>query len=225
MLVALALLGVAAYSPAPAPIALRQRSPPPTLSVASEDNLLPPSGTKLDDFLALMNKCYCGAGLAHAIDFATGNALPAAAGLEPFALLPPAGQALGVLWVLIGVLQPLAQTRAAQQAAVAAYGVYEIILTLAAQLATTDPDGLATRLGAAAGVQLVVGFCYFELRRQSIEAAAEEGSAAGERSRRQRRAHPTPWTIASRRISRRRVMRALHELKVARGAHLMLELE
>lgn len=156
------------------------RSPTPALTlVEGDDPRLPPSGTKLDDFLVLMGRCYAGAGLAHAADFATGNALPAAAGLPPFALLPPAGQALGIVWVLIGVLQPIASTRAAQQAGLIAYGVYEIILTLAASTATSDPDGNLMRLGAAAGLQAVVGYCFVELRRQSIEAAAAEAGARG----------------------------------------------
>ena len=156
------------------------RSPTPALTLVEGDEpRLPPSGTKLDDFLVLMGRCYAGAGLAHAADFATGNALPAAAGLPPFALLPPAGQALGVVWVLVGLLQPIASTRAAQQAGLIAYGVYEIILTLAASTATSDPDGNLMRLGAAAGLQAVVGYCFFELRRQSIEAAAAEAGARG----------------------------------------------
>ena len=58
------------------------RSPTPALALVEGDEpRLPPSGTKLDDFLVLMGRCYAGAGLAHAADFATGNALPAAAGL------------------------------------------------------------------------------------------------------------------------------------------------
>ena len=155
------------------------RSPTPALTLEGDEPRLPLSGTKLDDFLVLMGRCYAGAGLAHAADFATGNALPAAAGLPPFALLPPAGQALGVVWVLVGLLQPLASTRAAQQAGLIAYGAYEIILTLAAWTATSDPDGNLMRLGAAAGVQVVVGYCFVELRRQSIEAAATEAGARG----------------------------------------------
>lgn len=139
---------------------------------------LPESGTKLDDFLVLVGRCYAGAGIAHAVDFATGNALPAAAGLVPFAELPVAGQAFGVVWVLLGIVQPLASTRAQQQAGLIAYGVYEIILTLAAATATSDPDGTVGRLAAAAGVQAIVYYCYVELKRQSIEAAAEESSAA-----------------------------------------------
>lgn len=139
---------------------------------------LPPSGTKLDDFLVLVGRCYAGAGLAHAIDFATANALPAAAGLEPFADLPAAGQAFGVVWVLLGLVQPLAATRETQQAGLIAYGVYEIILTLAASTATADPEGNLARLGAAAGVQAIVAYCYFELKRQSIEAAASASSSS-----------------------------------------------
>ena len=153
------------------------RSSAPALNLKGDEPSLP--STKLDDFLVLMGRCYAGAGLAHAADFATGNALPAAAGLPPFALLPPAGQALGVVWVLIGVLQPIASTRAAQQAGLIAYGAYEIILTLAAWTATSDPDGNLMRLGAAAGVQAVVGYCFVELRRQSIEAAAPKIGARG----------------------------------------------
>lgn len=153
------------------------RSSAPALNLKGDEPSLP--STKLDDFLVLMGRCYAGAGLAHAADFATGNALPAAAGLPPFALLPPAGQALGVVWVLIGVLQPIASTRAAQQAGLIAYGAYEIILTLAAWTATSDPDGNLMRLGAAAGVQAVVGYCFVELRRQSIEADAPKIGARG----------------------------------------------
>jgi len=122
----------------------------------------------VDEFLVLVGRCYGVAGLAHGVDFATGNALPAAAGLAPFAVLPPVGQALGVVWVLLGLVQPLASTRAAQQAGLVAYGVYEIVLTLASWPATTDPDGNLMRLGAAVGVQLLVGYCYVELRRQSL---------------------------------------------------------
>ena len=138
----------------------------------------PPPGSKLDDFLVLLTRCYAGAGAAHGIDFATANALPAAAGLAPFAELPPAGRALGVIWVVLGLVQPLASDRDTQQAAVVAYGVYEIILTLAAQGATAEPEGLPARLGAAVGVQLVVAYCYVELRRQSVEAAAAETPSA-----------------------------------------------
>ena len=182
----LQVLGTAAAF-SPGPLALerahtrRGASRPSLLSLAE----LPPSGTKVDEFLSLMGKCYCAAGIAHAADFASGNALPAAAGLGPFASLPMEGQALGVFWVLIGVIQPLASTRAAQQALVAAYGAYEIILTLAASTATSDPDGNLMRLGAAAGLQLIVGFCYYELRKQSLEAAAAEKktSVAGRRQR------------------------------------------
>ena len=158
------------------------RSPTPALTLEGDEPRLPLSGTKLDDFLVLMGRCYAVAGLAHAADFATGNALPAAAGLPPFALLPPAGQALGVVWVLVGILQPIASTRAAQQAGLIAYGAYEIILTLAAWTATSDPDGNLMRLGAAAGLQVFVGYCFVELRRQSIEAAATEAGARGGRS-------------------------------------------
>mmetsp|Transcript_4683 Transcript_4683/g.11585 ORF Transcript_4683/g.11585 Transcript_4683/m.11585 type:complete len:267 (+) Transcript_4683:79-879(+) len=158
------------------------RSPTPALTLEGDEPRLPLSGTKLDDFLVLMGRCYGVAGLAHAADFATGNALPAAAGLPPFALLPPVGQALGVVWVLVGILQPIASTRAAQQAGLIAYGAYEIILTLAAWTATSDPDGNLMRLGAAAGLQVFVGYCFVELRRQSIEAAATEAGARGGRS-------------------------------------------
>ena len=56
-----------------------QRSPP---ALAAEGSL-PQSGTKLDEFLVLVGRCYGVAGLAHGVDFATGNALPAAAGLGP----------------------------------------------------------------------------------------------------------------------------------------------
>ena len=48
-----------------------------------------------------------------------------------------------------------------------AYGVYEIILTVGAGMITADPDGQLTRLGAAAGLQAIVAYCYYELRRQA----------------------------------------------------------
>ena len=144
---------------------------------------LPSSGTKLDEFLTLLGRCYAGAGVAHAVDFATANALPAAAGLVPFTALPPAGQAMGVLWCLLGMVQPLATTRSLQEVLAIAYGAYEIILTLAASTITSDPDGTLGRLGAAAGLQAVVFFCYVELRRQSLELAETEvqSSAGGKR--------------------------------------------
>ncbi|GMH57984.1 hypothetical protein TrST_g7726 [Triparma strigata] len=132
---------------------------------------LPPRGTKLDEFLVLVCRCYAGAGLAHAVDFATANKLPAAAGLVPFAELPPLGQALGVLWVVVGVGQLAASeggSRAMQQAGLILYGAYEIALTVAAWSITNDPDRNLSRLGAAAGVQLAVAFCFVELRRQSM---------------------------------------------------------
>ena len=144
---------------------------------------LPTSGTKLDEFLTLLGRCYAGAGVAHAVDFATANALPAAAGLVPFTALPPAGQAMGVLWCLLGMVQPLATSRSSQETLAIAYGVYEIILTLAASTLTSDPDGTLGRLGAAAGLQAVVYFCYVELRRQSVEITEveEQRSSAGKR--------------------------------------------
>jgi hypothetical protein len=144
---------------------------------------LPSSGTKLDEFLTLLGRCYAGAGVAHAVDFATANALPAAAGLVPYTALPPAGQAMGVLWCLLGMVQPLATSRSSQETLAIAYGVYEIILTLAASTLTSDPDGTLGRLGAAAGLQAVVYFCYVELRRQSVEITEvdEQRSSAGKR--------------------------------------------
>lgn len=145
---------------------------------------LPSSGTKLDEFLTLLGRCYAGAGLAHAVDFATANALPAAAGLVPYTALPPAGQAMGVLWCLLGMVQPLATSRSSQETLAIAYGVYEIILTLAASTLTSDPEGTLGRLGAAAGLQAVVYFCYVELRRQSVEITEvdeQRSSSAGKR--------------------------------------------
>lgn len=146
--------------------------PPPTLLKAA--TLPPDDGTpnKLDEFLLLMGRCYGVAGLAHAVDFATSNALPAAAGLPPFSDLDTAGQALGVVWCAVGIVQPALAGRNARQSGIVAYGVYEIVLTLAAAL--VNADGLASRLGAAVGVQVVVAYCYYELRRQSIEELAEE---------------------------------------------------
>ena len=79
---------------------------------------------------------------------------------------------------------PLASTRTAQQAGLVAYGGYEILLTLPSWTATSDPGGNLARLGAAVGVQLVVGYCFVVLRRQSLEAAASARPAntAGKRS-------------------------------------------
>lgn len=139
--------------------------------VTATASQLPPSGTKLDDFLLLLGRCYGAAGVAHAIDFATGNALPAMAAVPPFQALPPAGQAMGVFWCLIGAAQPLASDRAQQKALAAAYGVYEILLTVASGAVTNDPEGTTVRLAAAAGLQAVVFYCYVELRRQSLQPA------------------------------------------------------
>lgn len=144
-------------------------------SAAVDGGKLPADGTKLDDFLVLLGRCYAVAGAAHAVDFATANALPAMAGLPPFGALGPVGQALGVAWCALGLAQPLAADRASRTAGVLAYGAYEIALTLAASAAVADGDvqAAAAQLGAAAGVQAVVAFCFWELRRQSIAASEE----------------------------------------------------
>ena len=141
------------------------------LSLTTGGAGLPPTGTKLDDFLLLLGRCYAVAGVAHALDFATTNSLPAMAAVTS---LPPIGQAMGVLWCVIGAAQPLGKERKTRTALAAAYGAYEIVLTIASGAATSDPDGVALRLAAAAGLQAVVIFCYFELRRQSMEAAEVE---------------------------------------------------
>ena len=40
-------------------------------------------------------------------------------------------------------------------------------MTVGAGMITADPDGQLTRLGAAAGLQAIVAYCYYELRRQA----------------------------------------------------------
>ena len=60
----------------------------------------------------------------------------------------------------------------------AAYGIYEIVLTVASGVITSDPDGTAMRLAAAIGVQAVVASCYVVLKQQSIESAEAEQRAA-----------------------------------------------
>jgi len=114
--------------------------------------------------------------VAHAIEFATGNALHAMAAVPPIQALPPTGQAMGVFWCLIGAAQPLASDRAQRKALAAAYGVYEILLTVASSAVTNDPEGTAMRLAAAAGLQAVVFYCYVELRQQSLQSAPVEGA-------------------------------------------------
>ena len=167
------LYAAASFSPSPAtrlPLLVTRTHPcsagNPRLSA------LPPEadGSKLDDFLVLMGRCYGVAGAAHAADFATMNALPAMAGLPPFGALGAAGQAAGVLWCALGLVQPLAASRVQRTAGVVAYGAYEVVLTLAASAAVPgDAAAAATRLAAALGLQAVVAFCFWELRRQSLE--------------------------------------------------------
>jgi hypothetical protein len=111
--------------------------------------------------------------VAHAVDFATANALPAAAGVLPFAQMTPAGQAMGVVWCLVGFAQLLGNDRGSRQALAIAYGAYEILLTLATGAVTSDPSNLPVRLGAAAGLQAVVYYCYVQLRQKSLDESAD----------------------------------------------------
>ena len=90
---------------APSPRFATFRHPLPSMSAQLPPSQLPPSGTKLDEFLQLLGRCYAFAGAAHAVDFGTGNALPAAAGLPPFAAIGTLAQAMGVLWCLLGLVQ------------------------------------------------------------------------------------------------------------------------
>ena len=168
---------VAAFSPA-GKLAPQIRAPSVVRGTHVALKELPPSGTKLDDFLQLLGRCYAVAGVAHAADFATANALPAMAAVPPFVSLPLAGQAMGVIWCLIGAVQPLAGDRPSRTALAAAYGIYEIVLTVASGVITSDPDGTAMRLAAAIGVQAVVASCYVVLKQQSIESAEAEQRAA-----------------------------------------------
>ena len=176
-----ALASALAFSPT-APFAVRPLAPPLKVALSVAPTELPPSGTKLDEFLQLLGRCYACAGIAHAADFATANALPAASGLLPFSQQSATGQALGVVWCLLGVVQLISNDRAQQQGLLAAYGVYEIVCTLAASTVSADPEGAPLRLSAAAGLQAIVAYCYFELRRQSLEAAAlDRGPAIARR--------------------------------------------
>ena len=125
-------------------------------------------GTKVDDLLIYTGRFYFAAGLAHAVDFATGNKLLSSAGLGSFSELPALGQALGVVWVLIGLAQPLGRTRAQRQAGVVAYGGWELLLALAGFLVTADPSGELAWLQTAAAGQLVLGIAYLLLRSLSL---------------------------------------------------------
>lgn len=171
--------------PVQAARSLRPRLVVPTVHALAGPVDLPPSGTKLDDFLQLLGRCYAGASVAHAVDFATANALPAAAGVLPFAQMAPAGQAMGVVWCLVGFAQLLGTDRGSRQVLAIAYGAYEIVLTLATGAVTSDPGNLPLRLGAAAGLQAVVYYCYVQLRQKSLdEANAEAAPRASGRGRR-----------------------------------------
>ena len=127
-----------------------------------------PSGTRGDDLLLYTGRFYVAAGLAHALDFATDNRLLSSAGLGSFSELPPIGQALGVVWVLIGLAQPLGTTRAQRQAGVLAYGGWELFLALAGFLVTTDTSGELAWLKTAAIGQAVLGAAYLLLRTLSV---------------------------------------------------------
>ena len=154
---------------------------PPSVCAIRAAVELPSSDTKLDDFLQLLGRSYAVAGLAHAADFATGNTLPTAAGLPPFVEIGPLGQAMGVFWCFLGLVQPLAAERAPRRALAIAYGVYEIVLTLGAGIVTTDPDGTPMRLAAAAAVQALVAFCYYELLQSMIEVSSDPSPKATRR--------------------------------------------
>jgi len=177
LLLVASVAAAAAFAPGPAQ--LRPRFVQPAARACAVPPVeLPPSGTKLDEFLVLIGRCYAGASVAHAVDFATANALPAAAGVVPFAQMTPAGETLGVIWCLVGFAQLLGQDRDSRKALAIAYGAYEIVLTLATGAVTSDPANLPLRLGAAVGLQAVVYYCYVQLRQQLIDAAAEAAEAA-----------------------------------------------
>ena len=140
--------------------------------MTSQDKTKQPSGTGLDNLLLYTGRFYCAAGLAHGLDFATDNVLLHSAGLGSFEALPFVGQAFGVVWVLIGILQLFTSTRAQREAGIVAYGGWELFLASAGFLITNDSSGEMAWLRMAALGQLLLGICYLVTR--SMSAAKTE---------------------------------------------------
>ena len=111
--------------------------------------------TPLGDFRELMGSLYGVAGLAHAADLATSNALPALAGAPAFGDLPPTGQALAAFWALTGPIAFVLSRKGAgyAEAGLVLYGATEVgLAALVTSVYATDAPTLVNSLGVQAWV-------------------------------------------------------------------------